>query len=213
MRLVLIGPPGAGKGTVAEKLAAKHGLEHLSTGDMLRDAIGRGTPLGAKAKEYVETGRLVPQEVLGEVVAEKVRPLDGFVLDGYPRSLEQAEFLADLEGVDVNAVIYVAVPEEQAVGRLRGRRVCAKCGAVTDADAAETCGNCGSADLAVRADDRPDTLKKRYEVYMRETEPVIEYYRDRGLLREVDGTGSREEVLARVEAAIGPIATRGDDNR
>ncbi len=212
MRLVLIGPPGAGKGTIAEKLAARHGLAHLSTGDMLREEIGRETPLGMKAREYVETGRLVPQAVLGEVVAEKLRRLDGFVLDGYPRSLEQAEFLAELEGVDVDAVIYVAVPEEQSVARLGGRRVCAKCGAVTHADAAETCENCGSADLVTRADDRPDTLKKRYGVYMRETEPVIEYYRGRGLLREVDGTGSREEVLARVEAAIGPIATRGDDN-
>lgn len=209
MRLVLIGPPGAGKGTIAEKLAAKRGLAHLSTGDVLRDAINRGTPLGAKAREYVEAGKLVPQEILGGVVAERLSQLNGFVLDGYPRTLEQAEFLTYLAPVD--AVVYVAIPQEEAVERLRGRRVCAECGAVTDDG--ETCGNCGSGDLAARADDRPDTVKKRYEVYMRETEPVIEYYRGRGILREVDGTGSREEVLARVEAAVGPIATRGDDNR
>ncbi|HUV86198.1 MAG TPA: adenylate kinase [bacterium] len=213
MRLVLIGPPGAGKGTIAEKLAAKYGLAHLSSGDMLRDAISRGAPLGAKAKEYVESGRLVPQEVLGEVVAEKLREVKAFILDGYPRTLEQAEFITALPYVDIDAVIYVAVGEEKAVERLRGRRVCAKCGAVTHADAAEVCGNCGSDDLVARADDRPDTLKKRYEVYMLETEPVVEYYRGRGLLRQVDGTGSREEVRARVEAAIGPFGARGDDNR
>jgi adenylate kinase len=210
MRLVLIGPPGAGKGTLAGKLAAKRGLVHLSTGDVLRDAINRGTPLGAKAEEYVEAGKLVPQEILGGVVAEKLGQLDGFVLDGYPRTLEQAEFLTDLAAVDVDAVIYVAIAEEEAAERLRGRRVCAGCGAVIDDG--ETCGNCGSGDLAARADDRPDTVKKRYEVYMRETEPVIEYYRGRGILHEVDGTGSREEVLARAEAEIWPLESCGDDN-
>jgi adenylate kinase len=211
VQLVLIGPPGAGKGTIAEKIAAKYGLAQLSTGDLLRDAIARGTPLGAEAKEYVETGRLVPQEVLGRVVAERLSEDGDFVLDGFPRTLEQAEFLSGLPGVALDAVVYVAVPGEEAVERLRGRRVCRTCGTVTHA-AADTCESCGSEDLVARADDRPDMLEKRYDVYVRETEPVIEYYRGHGLLREVDGTGGREEVLARVEAAVGPFVARGDDN-
>jgi adenylate kinase len=210
MRLALIGPPGAGKGTIAEKLAAKHGWVHLSTGEILRDAISRGTRLGVRAEEYVAAGKLVPQEILGAVVAEELRPLHGFVLDGYPRTVEQAEFLTDLAGVDVDVVIYVAVPEEEAVERLRNRRVCADCGSTTDGR--EVCRHCGSRELLTREDDRPETVRKRYEIYMHETEPVIEYYRHRGVLREVDGTGRREEVLARVEEEIGALEACGDDN-
>ncbi len=215
MQLVLIGPPGAGKGTIAERVAAGYKLAHLSTGDILREAIARGTVLGARANEYVETGRLVPQEVLGAVVAERLRDAKDFVLDGYPRTLEQAEFLSRLPYVELDAVVYVAVPEEGAVSRLAGRLVCTACGGVTNADdgAAESCKFCGSGRLEPRADDRPDTVKKRYEVYMAETEPVVEYYRAAGILREVDGTGSRKEVFARVEAAIGPLVACGDDNR
>ena len=181
----------------------------------MREAIARGTVLGARANEYVETGRLVPQEVLGAVVAERLRDAKDFVLDGYPRTLEQAEFLSRLPYVELDAVVYVAVPEEGAVSRLAGRLVCTACGGVTNADdgAAESCKFCGSGRLEARADDRPDTVKKRYEVYMAETEPVVEYYRAAGILREVDGTGSRKEVFARVEAAIGPLVACGDDNR
>lgn len=204
MQLVLIGPPGAGKGTIAEKVAAKYKLAHLSTGDILREAIARGTALGARANEYVETGRLVPQEVLGAVVAERLREAKDFVLDGYPRTLEQAEFLSSLPYVELDAVVYVAVPEEEAVSRLAGRLVCSACGGVTNADdgAAESCEFCGSGRLEPRADDQPETVKKRYGVHLAETEPVVEYYRAADILREVDGTGSRKEVFARVEAAV-----------
>jgi adenylate kinase len=215
MQLVLIGPPGAGKGTVAGKVAARYKLAHLSTGDILREAIARGTALGARANEYVETGRLVPQEVLGAVVAERLREAKDFVLDGYPRTLEQAEFLSSLPYVELDAVVYVVVPEEEAVSRLAGRLVCSACGGVTNADdgAAGICEFCGSGRLEPRADDQPDTVRKRYEVYMAENEPVVEYYRAASILREVDGTGNRKEVFARVEAAVKALVAGGDDNR
>jgi adenylate kinase len=208
MQLVLIGPPGAGKGTIAARLAARFGLVHLSTGDLLREASAAGSPLGEKTKAYVETGRLVPQKILGEVVAERVRGEKAFVLDGYPRTLEQAEFLAALPSVALAGVLYVAVPEGEIVRRLAARVVCASCGAVSAENAA--CPKCGGTAWESRADDRPETVKERYAVYMRDTAPVIDFYRDRGLLLEIEGTGDREEVWACVEAAVAALA--GDDD-
>ncbi|UCH78442.1 MAG: adenylate kinase [Candidatus Coatesbacteria bacterium] len=211
MQLVLIGPPGAGKGTIAARLAARFGLVHLSTGDLLREASAAGTPLGEKTKAYVDAGRLVPQEILGEVVAERVRGERAFVLDGYPRTVEQAEFLAALPAVGIAGALYVAVPEGEIVRRLAARVVCASCGAVGETAVENAaCPKCGGTAWEPRPDDRPETVAERYAVYMQDTAPVIDYYRDRGLLVEIDGKGDREEVWARVEAAVAALA--GDDD-
>ncbi len=212
MQLVFLGPPGAGKGTLAARAAAKYGFAHLSTGDILRAEINRGTELGEKVKGYVVTGRLVPQEILGAVVAARLAGEKSFVLDGYPRTREQAEFLAMLPGVKLDAVIYVDVPEEEVVRRLGTRRVCPACGAVGSAHSdGDTCGACG-AGFVTRDDDRPETIRSRYRVYSANTAPLIDYYRAAGVLREVAGAGTKDEVWARLDAELARLDARAHDN-
>jgi len=219
MRLILLGPPGSGKGTQAAAVKGRYGIPHISTGDMLREAVAAGTPLGMKVKDIMASGGLVPDEIVGEVVAERLSRPDarkGFLLDGFPRTIHQAEILgaalsARREALD--AVVKVNLSDEEVVRRLSGRRTCSACGAPCHAvfsppRAAGVCDSCGGA-LKQRDDDKEDVIRNRLSVYHRQTAPLAEWYSKRGLLREVDGGGLVEEVQRRVFAALeakGPSA-------
>jgi adenylate kinase len=206
VRLVIMGTPGAGKGTQAKLLAERLGACHISTGDMLRDAIRRGTRLGREAQRSVEQGQLVPDDVVNGIVEERVAAPDcrpGFLLDGFPRTLAQARALDAVlgrRGEPLDRVILIAVPRDVAVRRLAGRRVCEQCGTMTQRSG--ECDRCGGR-LVQREDDREDTIRHRMDVYAKETAPVLDHYRAAGLLREVDGAGSPEEVARRVATAVG----------
>jgi adenylate kinase len=202
MRLVLFGPPGAGKGTQAAKLVEKFGVAHLSTGDILREAVDGDTELGRKAAGYMKTGELVPSEILNGIVEEKLYQAHEFLLDGYPRSLEQAEFLESLNGLDIDATVFIDVPEKILVKRLTGRRTCKACKRIFNGffDDRLTVGQtecplCGG-ELEHREDDTEATVKKRLQVYRESTQPLIDYYKERGLFLTVDGDKSPEKVYA-----------------
>jgi adenylate kinase len=218
VRLLIMGTPGAGKGTQAQLVAARFGTPHISTGDMLRDAVRGGSRLGQEAGRYMEQGLLVPDDVVIGIVEERLAAEDsarGFLLDGFPRTLPQARALDEMlarRGQPLCSVILVSVPREEAVRRLAGRRVCESCGAMFHVDfepptRPDECDRCGGR-LVQRVDDREDTIAHRFEVYTRETAPVLEHYQRSGLLREVDGTGSRGEVFQRVAASL-PLSGRG----
>lgn len=212
MRVVLMGPPGAGKGTQAQLIAERFQAPHVSTGDMLRQAVNTGTTLGRKAKKYMDQGLLVPDDVVIGIVEEWFAAGNGdgaFLLDGFPRTVCQAEALDRLlarRHEPLNHVVSLAVPAADLVTRIAGRRVCGRCQAMfhVDVDPAArvaVCDRCGGA-LVQRADDREDTVRARLEVYERETAPVLDYYRKAGLLRDVPGTGSRDEVFGRVAKSL-----------
>jgi len=214
MRTVFLGPPGAGKGTQAVRLGRERGLPHVSTGDILRSAAASATTLGEQVRGYMEAGDLVPDEVMNAVVEERLRQsdcMDGFLLDGFPRTRPQAEaldrMLADRDRT-LDVVVYVDVPQEELVRRLSGRRLCVECGAnLNVADLAESaverCPKCG-ARLVQRTDDEPETVSNRLEVYEQTTAPLVEYYEQRGLLRRIDGLGTPEDVYRNILAALTP---------
>jgi len=204
MNVVLLGPPGAGKGTLAVQLAQSLGLLHLSTGDLLRDEVARGTPLGRQAEGYMKRGELVPDEVVLAMVKERVNGVRGVLLDGFPRTLAQARGLEAFLKVD--KVVYLAISKEEVVRRLSSRRVCTRCGAVFNLvtqppQQADRCDRC-QGPLAVRPDDRPEVVARRYEVYERDSAPLVDYYRRQGLLVEVNAAQSPEAVGAQARAAL-----------
>lgn len=208
MNLILLGAPGAGKGTQAKAIVEKYGIPQISTGDMLRDAVAKGTELGKKAKEYMDKGELVPDEVVIGIVKDRLQEKDtekGFILDGFPRTIKQAEaldqMLAELNK-SIDAVINIAVPEEEVVKRIVNRRSCKNCGAVyhliyKPPKEEGKCDNCGG-ELYQRDDDKEETVRERFSVYRAQTEPLIEYYSKKGLVKNIDGTKSIDEVTADV---------------
>ena len=204
MKLIFLGPPGAGKGTQAEKISELYGIAHISTGDMLRSQMREGTPLGAEAKGYIDRGELVPDELIVAMVAERIKEADcenGFLFDGFPRTVAQAEALNDISDIDM--VIDIAVPAERLMERIGGRRMCSGCGAGyhTSSYHKDTCEKCG-ASLYIRDDDRPETVKHRITVYERQTKPLIDYYREKGNLSRVNGDNTPDRVFDDVAAAI-----------
>ncbi len=212
MNVILLGPPGGGKGTQAKRIVEKYGIPHIATGDILRDAVAKGTELGKKAKEYMDRGELVPDEIVIGIVKERLKQPDcekGFLLDGFPRTIKQAEALDEMLkelGKKIDAVIYIDVPEEEVVKRIAYRRVCRNCGAVynliySPPKEDNKCDKCGG-ELYQRDDDREEVVRQRFKVYMENTAPLIEYYERRGILYRVDGTKSIDEVWQQIDGIL-----------
>lgn len=204
MRLIMLGAPGAGKGTQAEKVSEKYSIPTVSTGNLLRAAVAAKTPLGIQAKSYMDSGALVPDELVINLLAQRIIEDDckgGFILDGFPRSVKQAAAL-EMMGVAVDRVISLEVTDDEIVRRLAGRRVCLKCGATYHIESNPPskegiCDKCGDA-LITRDDDKPETIRKRLQTYHSQTEPLIEYYQNKGILRKVENQGSVEANTAEV---------------
>jgi adenylate kinase len=215
--LVFLGPPGAGKGTIAQRIAEKLGLKHIATGDLLRKEVALNTELGQKARPIMLRGELVPDELVTAVLEERLGQKDvkgGFILDGYPRTIGQVGLLEGIlkkDGKKLSAVLYISARDDTIIRRLSNRRQCKKCGKVYNLvtmppKEAGKCDVCGG-ELFQRADDQPETIKNRLEVYEERTRPIIEHYREKGLLREVDCDGPLEENLKNVAAALQGIKT------
>lgn len=204
MKLILLGPPGAGKGTQAERIRDTFRITHISTGDMLRAQIRAGTALGAKAKDYIEKGELVPDDVIIDMVRERIAEPDcaeGFMLDGFPRTIAQAGALEDV--VQIDAAINITAPFEKLLRRIAGRRICRACGATYHIGALEGDMHCRcGGELYSRKDDNEDTVRNRLSVYSEQTEPLLGYYAAKGVLYEIDGDRPIETVFADICAAL-----------
>jgi adenylate kinase len=209
MKIIFLGPPGAGKGTKAEIVAERLGIATISTGAIIREAIKSGSPMGVEAKKFIDAGNLISDDVVIGIVKERLAKSDckrGFILDGFPRTVSQAIALSDM-GVAIDRVVFIDVPDEVIFDRMSGRRVCQKCGAtyhVTDhpSKAGDLCEKCGG-ELMIRSDDAPEVVHSRLEVYHTTTEPLYDHYVAQGNLVTVDGLGSVEETIARTFRALG----------
>ena len=213
MKIIMLGAPGAGKGTQAKMIADKYGIPHVSTGDIFRANLKEGTELGLKAKEYMDKGELVPDELTVSILLDRVAKDDcknGYVLDGFPRTIPQAEVLEkelDKLGDRIDLAIDVEVPDENIIKRMGGRRACVKCGATYHIEHVPPkkegiCDACGS-ELILRDDDKPETVSNRLSVYHAQTQPLIDFYNERGVLKEVDGTKDMMDVFADIVSIIG----------
>ncbi len=213
MKIIMLGAPGAGKGTQAKKIAAKYSIPHISTGDIFRANIKNGTELGNKAKTYMDQGLLVPDELVVDLVVDRVKQDDctnGYVLDGFPRTIPQAEALDKALaaiGEKMDYAVDVDVPDENIVHRMSGRRACVGCGATYHLEYAPTktegiCDACGK-ELILRDDDKPETVKKRLGVYHEQTQPLIDYYTNAGILKTVDGTIDINDVFQAIVDILG----------
>jgi len=216
MRLILLGPPGAGKGTQAQRLVQKHGIVQLSTGEMLRAAVAAGTPIGLQAKDIMASGALVPDQIVISIISDRLDQPDmkkGFILDGFPRTVPQAEaFEAMLQkrNLSLDGVIDLIVPRDELIARLSGRRTCKQCGHMyhlrfNPPKTPGVCDECGG-ELYQRPDDREETVAARMEVYEKQTEPLREHYRQKGTLRLVDGDRPTDEVFAQILRRVKPAA-------
>lgn len=213
MKIIMLGAPGAGKGTQAKKIAERYGLPHVSTGDIFRANIKNGTELGIEAKKYMDQGALVPDELTVKILLDRVAKedcKDGYILDGFPRTIPQAEVLdkalAEL-GDGIDYAINVDVPDENIINRMAGRRACVACGGTYHVAYAPTkvegiCDACGG-ELVLRDDDKPETVKKRLTVYHDQTQPLIDYYSQKGILKNVDGTQEMAQVFEAIVDILG----------
>ena len=208
MRIILLGPPGSGKGTQAELLSKKYGIPHIAMGDILREEVARGTSLGKKVNVYMSRGELVPDEIVIEVLKERIKKPDcknGFILDGFPRTLNQAKALdtmLDELGFRIDAVVYIDVPDEEIVRRLSLRRTCRVCGRVYNLyynppKQDGKCDVCGG-ELFIRDDDKPEVIRNRLKVYNEQTRPLVSYYEESKLLVRVDGANSIDNVFQQI---------------
>lgn len=211
MNVIILGPPGSGKGTQAVRVAEGFGIKHLSTGDILREEVREETELGNKAKGYMDKGELVPDDVMLEMIRKEIKKQgeEGWILDGFPRTLDQARGLSEMlekEEMGIDHVILIQVDSDVIVRRLGNRRVCSRCGAVynlvsMEPDQTGVCKRCGGK-LVKRPDDREETVRRRLEVYDEQTAPVIDYYRKKGGIDVVDGSGEIEEIFSQIEGVL-----------